>query len=109
MLYVVLVKLGVQFNLALALVYCVGIVVGFLINKNWTFSGTRSHSQRTMFVRYLASYAMVFTSNLLLLNVLVHGLGLNPIVGQLVALLVATLLSFTLQRNWVFKGVDISH
>jgi len=99
--YAGLIWLGVHFNPALAGEYIVGIVLGFLLNRIWTFSDRR-HLDHP-FRKYLATYALVFLVNLVLLNALVWA-GLHPLPGQAVALGLATLASYLLQKNWVFKS-----
>lgn len=100
-LYVTLIYAGLHYNLALTLEYLVGIVFGYLMNRHWTFS---SHeATRYSFFKYSATYVLVYFINLILLNLLV-GLGLlGPILGQLMALGIATVASFLLQNFWVFK------
>ena len=100
-IYVVLLGFGVHFNAALALEYGVGILLGFGLNRIFTF-GDRRDLERP-FVRYVATYVAVFGLNLVLLNALVLT-GLHPVPAQALALGLATLASYVLQRNWVFRA-----
>jgi putative flippase GtrA len=106
-LYVMLVYIGVYYNLALAIEYGVGIVTGYLLNRFWTFS---SHGQpKRGFLKYCATYVSVFALNFLLLNLLVVGTSLGPVLGQLLALGFAASASYLLQNHWVFryKPIDV--
>lgn len=99
--YAGIILLGVHYNSALACEYVVGIILGYFLNRIWTFSD-RVHLEHP-FKKYLATYAGVFLINLVFLNALVW-LSFHPLPGQVVALGLATLASYMLQRNWVFKS-----
>ena len=113
-LYALLVHKGVDYNLSLALTYAIGIVLGFLINRMWTFASheniseqdlvrTSQKSTRKQFGRYVLSYLLIFLVNFLSLNLLVQAFKLNPIVAQLFAIAVSTVCSYFLQKSWVFN------
>ena len=100
--YVLLVKCGLHYNLALALDYFLGIIIGYILNRNWTFAG---HGiPRLRFIRYLITYIGTFLLNVILLTFLVEFDWLGPIMGQFVVLGIVTLISFILQNYWVFKS-----
>ncbi|HAY47217.1 MAG TPA: hypothetical protein DCY55_13185 [Gammaproteobacteria bacterium] len=101
-LFVLLVYVGVHYNIALVIEYVCGICLGYVLNRYWTFSSTTS--KRKDFPRYIALYVAVFLLNAVILNALVLFDIAGPIVGQLIALCAATLLSFQLQNKWVFAG-----
>ena len=105
-LFVLLVYVGVHYNIALAIEYICGICLGYVLNRYWTFSATISSTtgMRKGFSRYIALYLAVFGLNAVLLNAFVLLDIFGPIVGQLLALCVATLFSFQLQNKWVFVG-----
>lgn len=100
-LYVLLVQIGLQYNIALTLDYLVGILSGYLMNRHWTFaSHGRTHYS---FLKYCTTYVVIYIMNLILLN-LVVGVGLlGPELGQLLALGVVTVFGFLLQNFWVFR------
>ena len=113
-LYAILVKLGVYYNLAMTVTYFLGIVLGFLMNRLWTFSDNGSadtepastsitKSANTQFVQYLMVYLLVFVVNFLILNLLVQVFELGPILSQLIAVAISTVCSYALQKFWVFK------
>jgi putative flippase GtrA len=100
LIYLALIARGLDFNLSLAIVYLIGILIGFYLNKFWTFAATSSHSK---FRWYIVLTAIAFIANLTLLNIFV-GLGLfNPKFGQLVSIGIITLLNYYAQKKWVFK------
>jgi len=110
-LYALLIHQGVNYNLALTVTYALGIVLGFFINRLWTFTHNDNLAQAKktkptsiMFIQYLVVYLMLFSVNFLLLNLLVKVFNFNPIFGQFFAVVASTICSYFLQRSWVFKG-----
>lgn len=101
-LYVILVKLGVHYPLALAMDYAFGTLMGYLLNRFWTFADQGNPSRS--FIKYLATYVGVYLGNWALLAILVERGITGPILGQLIALGVVTLLSYLAQRHWVFRA-----
>ncbi|MCA8980306.1 MAG: GtrA family protein [Planctomycetes bacterium] len=100
-LFVLLVALGVHHALALVADYAGGLLLGYALNRGWTFAdrdgvpGSRA--------RYFAVYLLIYGVNAGLLEVGVRGLHLAPALAQLPALAIATGTSYLLQRVWVFR------
>lgn len=99
LLYVFLVKVGMHYQLALFADYLFGIVLGYYLNKYWTFSDY----SRSDFYRYVLTYVVAFSLNAALLAFVVEYIGIEPVLGQLFSLLVVTMLSYIVQKYWVFK------
>lgn len=117
-LYALLVHNGINYNLALAVTYVLGIVLGFLINRVWTFAsngadssesilGSEQKPVHTQFGLYILVYALIFVVNFSILNLLVQAFQLDPIISQLFAIAVSTVCSYVLQKSWVFKHKDV--
>lgn len=100
LLYAGLLGAGLHYNLALVGEYTAGILLGFHLNRSWTFRDRRGLSRPL--ARYAAAYGVVFLLNALWLNALV-GTGLHPLPAQAVALGLAAGAAYLLQRNWVFR------
>ena len=103
LLYVALIKLGLDYKLALFFDYLVGILCGYFLNRYWTFSGNK---HRFSFIKYIVLYIVVFLLNLLILILSVDFLLLDPIYSQFFILLIISLVSFVFQSNWVFAIQD---
>jgi putative flippase GtrA len=99
-IYSALIYLGLHYNLALFIDYAAGLGCGYLLNRHWTFSsgGLSNHS----FVKYLATYLVVYLGNMSVLTLVVTGGLLDPYIGQLLSLAIVAALSFLLQNYWVF-------
>lgn len=98
--YAVLIALGVNYALALTLEYIAGITYGFLLNKHWTFQAQGESGQQAW--RYAALYALIFLLNMTLLILLVERWALSPYLAQILLLGFLTLLSFVVQKHWIF-------
>lgn len=99
LIYLALIAHGLDYNTSLAIVYLIGISIGFCLNKFWTFASTSSHSNLHW---YIVLMAIVFLANLALLNIFVSLRLFNPQLGQLVSIGIITLLNYYVQKNWVF-------
>jgi putative flippase GtrA len=98
--YAVLIVLGVNYAVALTLEYVAGIAYGFLLNKRWTFQVQGESGQQAW--RYVALYVLIFLLNMTLLMHLVERWALSPYFAQILLLGFLTLLSFVVQKRWIF-------
>ena len=89
-------------NLALVADYVLGMFLGFAMHRLVTF-GDRKQI-KLAFGKYLAALAMTFVLNLAVLDLLVAAQLLGPLAGQAVAVALVTLVSFMLQKHWVFRS-----
>lgn len=99
--YVLLVRLGWHYTLALLTEYTIGIIAGYHMNRHWTFAGHGRPVRSAL--RYCVTYGIVFCLNLALLGLIVELGALGPIAGQLGVLGTITAVSFLLQNFWVFR------
>jgi len=106
-LYAGLVALGVPALAALVADYALGIVLGFALNRKYTFNASQGPLGPS-FLRMVLSYLPLLGVNLVLLFVLVHWLSWNEYLAQIVALGLVTVLSFFVQKLFVFaqKGAS---
>lgn len=101
LVYAFLVYLGVNYQVALLLDYIVGIVIGYILNKYWTFSYVSKNSRS--FFKYASSYVVIFLINSGLLTLFVKYSFLSPIYSQMIVLVFIIISSYWLQKKWVFK------
>jgi putative flippase GtrA len=98
--YAVLIVSGVNYAVALTLEYLAGTAYGFLMNKRWTFKVQGESGQQAW--RYFALYGLIFLLNMTLLMLLVERWALGPYLAQILLLGFLTLLSFVVQKRWIF-------
>ena len=97
--YVAMVKLGVDYKLALLIGYVFGVFFGYFLNRYWTFA---SNKHRLSFIKYVMLYVGVFILNSLFLILSVDLLLLDPIFSQFFIIGIISLVNFVLQNTWVF-------
>jgi putative flippase GtrA len=105
-LYAGLVWYGYHYLLALTIEYAIGILAGFIANRQWTFA-YRDRTGPALF-RYMATYCGVYVLNAGLLMFFVELAGMNKLLAQLFALGIATLASYLSQHRWVFRKTERS-
>ncbi len=101
LIYLVVTSFGIGHKTAMTLLYPVGILQTFLINRRWTFN----HTGRVpvSFFRYVVSYVIGYLINLAALYVLVDAFGLPHQAVQGVLIFVVAGAIFMLQKFWVFS------
>jgi putative flippase GtrA len=100
-LYAGLVWVGYHYLLALTIEYAIGILAGFIANRQWTFADRDRKGPALL--RYMATYCGVYVLNAVLLTFFVECADLHTLLAQLFALGIATLFSYMAQRWWVFR------
>ena len=98
--YLLLLAVGVPYLLAAAFGFAAGATNGYLLNRWWTFSAPPASR------RQVAAYLAVQVVGLLITVGVVDLLhGQAPVlVGQAVAVPLATVAMFSLNRTWTFRA-----
>lgn len=105
-LYLLLTWIGMDYKLAMTLLFIVGVAQTFIINKKWSFK--YSHQDKSVLLRYSASYGFGYMLNLGALILLVDHAGMPHSVIQAIMILIVALLMFLLQKFWVFAPRPIN-
>lgn len=79
-----------------------GIFAGFFLNKYWTFRAERGGSKK-QFVKYFGVYGISLFLSLLFLDLVVKKGGLDPVIGNILAIGVTTMINFVGVKFFVFK------
>ena len=99
--YLVLVGLGLQYQLAMTASYVGGVVLGYTAQRQWTFRYRGPGAESA--VRYLIAYAGGYLLNLIGLYVLVEHARAGAAVAQGVMIFVVAIGLYLAQRHWVFR------
>jgi putative flippase GtrA len=101
LVYLLITWFGIDHKLAMTLVYMSGVLMGFMLNRNWTFRhhGRISHG----FIRYCVMYAVGYFVNLTGLYLLVDIAGYPHQIIQLLIAILSAIIFFVLMRLWVFS------
>jgi putative flippase GtrA len=99
-IYLLLLAVGVPYPVAAACGFVAGAINGYLLNRWWTFSAPPASR------RQVAAYLAVQVVGLLITVGVVDLLhGRAPVlVGQAVAIPLATVAMFSLNRTWTFRA-----
>jgi putative flippase GtrA len=102
-LYAALVELA-DWNYKLALVadYVFGIVLGYVLHRVSTFADRKNLKQA--FGKYTLSLVAAFLLNYVALEWLVEKQVLGALAAQAVAMTLATVASYLVQKHWVFRS-----
>lgn len=101
--YTVLVEVvGVWYLAASAIGFVVGAVNGFLLNRRWTFAGHKGDALTP--VRWGVVQGCGLLLNLGLVALCVESLGMDKLLGQVVAIAIVVVLTFAANRAWTFRS-----
>ncbi len=93
-------RLGMGHLVSLALSYAVGVVHSFLWNRLWTFKAQGAVARQVP--RFVVVTGLTFALNAAMLQGLVH-VGMRPDLGQLMCLVVTTVVGYFGHRLWSFR------
>ncbi len=101
-IYTVLLKgFGVWYLAASAIGFVIGAVNGFLLNRRWTFAGHVGDSLTP--VRWGVVQGCGLAANEGLLFLFVDGAGVEKLLGQALATVIVTVITFFVNRAWTFR------
>lgn len=100
-LFAVLTLLSVPAIPAMTASYCLGMLISYFGNRNFTFNHTGRAG--TSVLKFLVVNAAGYSLNAVLLWYFVEHLGFPQLAVQAVAIGCVAVLTFTLMRLWVFK------
>jgi putative flippase GtrA len=84
--------------------YAVGLVASYTLNRTYTFKSQQS--RRSELIRFLIVFAVAYGLNFVALLILIHKLGLNSGLSQVLAGVVYVGISFIMNKYYVFKSMD---
>jgi putative flippase GtrA len=80
--------------------YAAGLVVSYTLNRKYTFSSKQRPSREI--VRFLAVFIVAYSSNFVVLFVLIHNVGMHEGASQILAGVVYVGTSYLMNREFVF-------
>lgn len=102
-IYKILLSIGLDISIAKAISFICGSIVGFIINKLWTFE-SKSFVKSEIW-RYAILYGITAVINSLINNLVIYILGIQ-FIAFLCATGTSTVLNFLGQKFFVFKGKE---
>jgi putative flippase GtrA len=96
------IELGhVEAVLANAIAFSVAVLVGYALNRRWTFAAHGAAHARLW--RYVIAQLIGLAWNSVIMFAAVHGAKWSPYLGLLLSLLLVPPLTFALNQLWVFR------
>ncbi len=86
--------------LANAIAFCVALLVGYALNRQWTFA---PHAEHGRIWRYFVAQLVGLTESSAIVYVVVHIAGLSPYVGVALSVMLVPPVTFALNQYWVFR------
>lgn len=99
--YLVLTTLGAAPRLAMSILYVLGVLQTFVVNRRWTFDSQAR--PRPAMARYYAMYGAGYIANFAILTVFVSSLGFPHQLVQLAAIALLAVCFFVVSKYWVFR------
>lgn len=99
-LYVLLIKIEVNYIFASSICYLIGIIEGYILNACFVFASKIKFSGLS---KYSLVYVVSYFINILILLCFVSILGEDKILSQAIATVIVTLLNFKLVKWLVFN------
>lgn len=103
-LYLGITYLGVGSKVAMTMLYCVGVCISFIGNRNWVFSSDGRMLGAS--IRYVAAYAVGYVVNYSILAVVVDHLGYPHAYVQAVSIVIVAIFLFAALKLFVFSRAD---
>jgi putative flippase GtrA len=100
--YAILLELGVQYVIAGAVSWTLGLLNGYVWNRIWTFD--RAEHRMSFLLRYSTVGVLALTLNTGLLALLISVVGVDQLPAEFVALPIVILASFLGNRYWAFRS-----
>ena len=82
----------------------VGLMVGYAVHSRWSFKGGRNDGEALQLGRFLISAGIAFAINSFWIWLIVKQLGFPPLAATPLMMAATPILSFLLNRYWVFRA-----
>ena len=97
-LYALLIFLGLRFDLAILIATILGVLFNFKTTGILVFDNRRNN----LILRYFGAYSIIYLLNVILVWLMLKS-NINSYLAQAFALPVLVVLSYAMQRDFVFK------
>jgi putative flippase GtrA len=98
-----LAHLAMDYRLAACVAWVGAVTNNFLWNRAWTFRDSREAEAHAQATRFFVVSLLGLGFSLLVLNALVSGAGVEPVLAQAISIVCALPLSFAGNKLWAFR------
>lgn len=82
--------------------YTVGLVASYILNRTYTFKSEQK--RRSEIIRFLVVFVIAYAANFGMLVILIHRIGIHEGASQILAGFVYVVVSFIMNKYYVFKS-----
>lgn len=100
--YLLLVSLGLNYNLSNVIGYIVGTLNSYIWNKSWVFK--QNSSKAKTFVKFIMVNLITLSVNSIVLFELVSKENMGKFIAQLIATVIGMIINYILNKLWTFGG-----
>ena len=104
--YILLTYLSINYMIASAGGFFLGVFAGYTFNKSWTFEVQEKSSKKL--IQYYIVYILSLAFGLVLLNIMVEWLGILPQIANILSSIEIICTNFIGIKFWVFRKKVIS-
>lgn len=94
---------NINYTIASAVGFIIGIIAGFPFNKNWTFKSDKKSIK--VIIPYITVYCISLVLSLILLNFQVKFMQINPKIANFICICFTTVTNFLGTKIFVFKNI----
>lgn len=99
-IYYILLTSGVNYLLAIAIAYLIGILNGYIWSSKFVFNKNKSiNNMMKFFIVYISALFI----NLGIMYICVDYYNINKLIAPIIAIGVGTIYNYTLNKVWTFK------
>lgn len=91
---------GMSPELSNAVGYTVGLILSYILNRNYTFSSRQS--RRGEIIRFLSIFVFAYALNFIALLIMIYKFNMHEIASQIIAGLFYTIISYLMNKFYVF-------
>lgn len=92
----------IQYQVASACAFALGLVVGFPLNKSWTYQD-KSKTSFNVILRYITVYTISILVSTISLYILIKKLHTNTHISEIISISITTIINFIGTKCWVFR------
>lgn len=97
-------EIGWQYQIDAVCGFLLGILIGFPLNKAWTYKNRTAHNRSNVFSKYICVYLFSLIVNFYALGILVAQFNFDPRVANGLTIIITTIINFVGTKFWVFRS-----
>jgi len=98
-----LAHVAMDYRLAACVAWVFAVTNNFVWNRAWTFRDSREDDARAQAIRFIVVSLLGLGFSLIVLNALVDGAGVEPVLAQAISIICVMPLSFAGNKLWSFR------